>query len=384
MRAAVLLLMVCAGTAVASSIDTPNAEDVSTRLVPVFSDYSGPMPGHQYVEANNILFREQPAGFEGAWSAASVARRWRRFAQDTRGVFALRDSLYSQQDHVLHDKPYSLMLPPSWIHAAVARPHPIPARAFALEDDAAWTSIPTADALFGDFPVSPALFRAATRGPGTAPAERRATIHARRTLGTLAVLSRQLVARAQLDATAAIQFGAAQIALSDRVYFTPELRRRRIIPILVENPTAHELREGKGLLHPDLPITPALYRELVTRICRTRLGDGDIALERYDLSDPRDVNRALTLLEWIIPDQHGAGGAVWLWVTGRLRSGEGLAGENALAHISSFLEQVAGRRMNAARLRLLLKPAVPADSELRHEFQRRGLGPNVYLSVDSR
>ncbi len=384
-RAAIVTVLIGAGAAVLFAVFAGDAQDVSLQLVPVYSDYSQSPPNELYIEGNNPLLREKPAGFEGEWTSTDVAQRWRALAASARGVFVLRDSLYSQQDHVLRKTPYSLMLPPSWIHAAISTSSPSPLKFIDIADDSAWVRLASPDELFGSFPVSTPLFRNATRREkGASPDGRAATVNARLSLNVLAEFSRELVAIARNDRSAAIQFGADRISSGDRAYFTPELRRRKVIPILVENPLPYEIREGKGIIDPGRPISPSDYRELITRICRTRLRDGDIALERYDLSNSRDIERALELLEWIIPKGDEGASAVWLWVTGRLSDDSSLKGENALEYVPSFLEKVAQRRIESDRVRLLLKPAVSPGSAIQREFLRRDLGPSVFLSVDFR
>src|SRR4029453_18035846 len=61
---------------------------------------------------------------KGAADATEIAERWRRLARGVRGVFVLRDSLFSQQDYVYGFPPYALMMPPSWVSTAVVETAP--------------------------------------------------------------------------------------------------------------------------------------------------------------------------------------------------------------------------------------------------------------------
>jgi hypothetical protein len=239
-----------------------------------------------------------------------------------------------------------------------------PVKAFSLEDDDHWTVIPSSSALFGSFPPSEALFRQAVQPLRTASAAgRRKILNARAAIRTLAKCADALILSAQKGQQAVIDAGADMIAASDRAYFGEALRRSRIIPIFVENPTSKEIQEGKGIVIAGCPEIPGeLIQNVRNGIYRRRLQDGDIAVERYDLSDQDQRRRAIELLAALIPAGEPSGNTVWLWVTGKLDPRKKLSGENALAYIDAFEREIAAASVNRARLKLFSKPSIPLPS----------------------
>ncbi len=295
----------------------------------------------------------------------------------------LRDSLWSQQDHPTAHKPLQLMLPPSWILIAAARPSTLPVTAYPVQDDAQWSALADQGALFGGYPSSTRLFALATSNLSEAEGEVQARIvNARSSLQQLRQLTGRLQEVSPQGSHSVVTRGAELIAEGDRRYFGAEIRRNRIIPILVENPNAQEVLEGKGPLAPGLETSVELENFLVSEICRLRLLDGDIALERYDLSNPVEVNRALELLQRIIPRGEPGSTRVWLWVTGKLLPGKTLQGEGALAYAETFWNSVRNLPINTDRLLLLNKPVeVPGpDFTGRLEAYDRS---SLHLSIDA-
>ncbi len=199
--------------------------------------YSEQCPNLRYEGHNGLLSR-------GAKDSTEIAERWRQLVQGTRGVFVLRDSLWSQQDHPYHRAPEALMMPPSWVTAAVddvARGLPIrPPQAPALTDDTAWAAIATPQDMFGGFPPSDSLHREAIRALGTDPDERRRTEAARASVASLATDVKAMRTVAAKGPQAVAEVGAERIASSDRRYFGAALRYHRVVPIFVENPNRRE------------------------------------------------------------------------------------------------------------------------------------------------
>lgn len=340
------------------------------RVIPRVGAPLGELCSNLVYEANNpsMRGRREPEGLY-VDSGEVIAARWREAASAARGVFVLRDALFSQQDHPLDQRAVALAMPPSWVTAAVAevlsgrelRPVVAPR----LDDDRAWAA--AGATIFGAFPPSESLGGWAARPRAGEPPEVRGRIeNARAAVQSLAASAQAMVDAAPRGAEAVAQAGAEQIAASDRRYFGAALRRDRVIPISVENPNRHEIEdEGKGFLPFPLPAAsvvspPTLERAVrmaTDAVLRRRLADGDLALERYDLTVPADRRRAIALLERLIPRGAGQGHAVWLWVNGRLDE-RGVGGEDATAHIAGFRAEVAAARVDVARLRYLSKPHV--------------------------
>jgi len=208
-------------------------------------------------EGNNMNFRGKADATGLYRSGETTALDWRRWIAGIKGMIVLRDSLYSQQDHPVLQAPRALMLPPSWVSVAVAvamgegEGAPLLAPlAPAVEDDAAWAELSSAQARFGSFPPSERLFEESRRSLASPEAEagdHAKTRNARASIRALSAAAGAMVqARAQ-GPEAVADAGAAWISASDRTYFGAELRTRTI-PIFVENPNEHEMRdEGKGM-----------------------------------------------------------------------------------------------------------------------------------------
>ena len=308
----------------------------------------------------------------GASGGAEVAERWRSLCLGVRAVFVLRDSLWSQQDHPYHRPPFALMMPPSWVTvavAAVASGESIrPLRTAALDNDADWAAIATPEAMFGAFPPSDSLHREATRPlAGASDVDRLHTESARRSLRSLAEDVAAMIAAAPRGIEAVASAGAERIAQSDDRYFGTSIRYHRVVPIFVENPNTRELvDEGKGMTVKGRHIDQALVRLARDTVYLRRLRDGDMAVERYDLSVAAERARAIEVLTALIPAEGAQpGGTLWLWVTGKLdphREGEG---ENAVRYLPAFLAELEAAPIDRDRLRVVSKPAteLPRGSE---------------------
>ncbi|MFP4598307.1 MAG: hypothetical protein ACLFVJ_08645 [Persicimonas sp.] len=355
------------------------AEERFERLVPRASLNSWQRFENLVYEANNMEMRG-PRTHDGkgpyARSGREIAETWRRYARGVRGFFVLRDSLYSQQDHPYLNDPYAPLLPPNWVtavaHASANRAPFEPMALPELDDDAAWRAFETPEALFGDLPPSDSLFETATaryegdhEGDAPAGATTR-TANARRTLHILNHDVKAMAAAVDAGPEAVAEVGAERIAKSDRDYFGAQIRRRHIIPIFVENPNDHELEEGKGVDIPGREVSEEVLQTVFEAIYRRRLAGGDLAIERYDLSEPSQRARAIGVLEALIPqsdqadsDKTDSGDAkVWLWVTGKLDPHKKLRGEDARAYVESFRGELERADVDTSRLELFSKPTI--------------------------
>jgi len=186
-------------------------------------------------------------------SGCENARRQRSIASRIRGLFVLRDALFSQQDHPIEHRACAIMMPANWVTAAVA--DTMGGRSLqglaapALEDDAAWAALASPLAMFGSFQASDRLYEVATRARASAgPLDRARIENARYNVRALAAEARHLIDAAPGGAAAVARAGAERIARSDREYFTAGIRRDHVIVLAVEHPSDHERRdENKGL-----------------------------------------------------------------------------------------------------------------------------------------
>ena len=332
-----------------------------------------PSYGNVHYEGANALFHR------GAKDSTEIAERWRLAVWGTAGVFVLRDSLFSQQDYVYGWAPYALMLPPAWITTAVvevAAGHALrPVRAPALDDDDGWAAIGSAADMFGSFPPSDGLYkRASRRAASAADKDSLETKASRATVRALADETSALLGAAAKGPEAVAAAGAERIVQSDARYFGSSLRYHRVVPILVENPKSREMvEEGKGFTVVDRTFPPGLVRMVRRTVLGRRLQDGDIAIERYDISLPAERAHAIEVVTELIPARADAGLAVghapqehaadaanprpkvWLWVTGRLEpSGE--RGESAARYLEAFMAELAHAPIDHSRLHVLGKP----------------------------
>jgi len=355
------LWIALSGSAFASELIAPSHY---ARVVPRLQCPIGNLYKNLYYEGNNIELRG-PRTTEGLYidSGPKVSERWREAAQRCRAIFVLRDSLYSQQDHPFRQTPYAPILPPSWIAAAANLAYlekPIQSlTVFNIYDDAGWTSLLHPTDLFGSFPISKALFKRATsQNIGSPPSKQREIYNARTTLIAMANDAQLLINVAPQGAVAVAQCGAEQISLSDRKYFGTQIRRNHVIPIFVENPTSHEQSEGKGTVPQNQTVIPEVVAMTTQVIYRRRLQDGDLAIERYDLSMRKERARAINVLESIVPKSDGQHTLVWLWVTGPLNNKGELIGQDATRWINQFRSELAESNANGGRIVLFSKPSI--------------------------
>lgn len=338
------------------------------HLVPRLAPPTGPRFRNLVYEANNMTLRgaRSEDGALYVSTGREIAERWRVAAAGVSKVFALRDALFSQQDHPVDHDPVAVMMPPSWVTVAVAHTlegRPVsPVHAPPVDDDEAWGAIATPEDLFGSFPASQTLHDVATRPRTVLAPERLRVTNARRTVHMLARDAEVMLAAVARGAEAVAEVGAERISLGDRRYFGERLRREHLILIGVENPNRHEIvDEAKGLVVAGMELPEQAITLARRAIYRRRLRDGDLAVERYHLGEPAERRRAISVLEELIPRSgaDGAGGAtVWLWVHGGLDP-RGVRGTDATRYIGMFRQEVASANVDVRRLRYLSKPHVP-------------------------
>jgi hypothetical protein len=310
-------------------------------------------------EGNNLIMR-RPLNSKGLsiLSGEEIAEKWRSKARQTRKLFILRDSLFSQQDNILKNKPFSLMLPPNWITAALISSSLKPVVAPDIMDDDDWATIKSPDIMFGSFPPSYTLYKISKMNyKKSSVGKKKQIIYVRTAIRMLANCSNRLIKASKYGHNAIAKEGADIIAESDRQYFGEKIRRDNIIPIFVENPTPHEMKLGKGLYiygRDDIPndIIHAGLKEIYSK----RLQHGDIAIERYDISNKIERKRAIKVLEMLIPKKSIGVTNIWLWVTGPLKEGENFVGENATEYINTFKSEIKSSDINTDRLKYISKP----------------------------
>jgi hypothetical protein len=314
----------------------------------------------QYLyEGNNLIMR----GKLDRWglsrlTGVQISEKWRRKAQQTRKLFVLRDSLFSQQDNFTVNSPYRLLLPPRWITAALLTDRIEAMTVPDLEDDLAWAALRSKSALFGSFPPSPTMFNISRQSLAKASQHsQNKIIFVRRALKQLSDYATRLIEAAQISKIAMIKEGAEIISETDREYFGDIIRRDHIVPIFVENPQPDEIRHGKGL-YPSgkVELNPSMRDLLIREIYSRRLADGDLALERYDLSNSKERQRAIHVLELIVPESSTGDSVVWLWVTGPMQNYKTFQGKNAIPYIEQFKAEVEKANINNQRLRFISKP----------------------------
>lgn len=345
-------------------------------------------------EGNNKVFRGK-LGEDGLYrSGDDTAEDWRRWTAGVGGMVVLRDSLFSQQDHPYLQAPRALMMPPSWVSVAVAET--MAGRALRapllapIEDDAAWAGPETSAAMFGSFPVSDRLFEEA-RVPlasSTDPAQAQRTTNARASIGMLGQAAGAMVAAAATGPDLVAATGAAWIAASDRNYFGTEQRARAIIPIFVEHPNEHESRdEGKGMGVWGMDIPAEAIAIARRAVYARRLEDGALAVERYDLREQAEWDRARGLLEDLVP-RGSSGHTLWLWVNGG-SDGHG-HGNSALPYIEAFRNSLEDADIEMSRVRLLSKPSPrPRGPTAKADFEAaveraRALGVPASIQLNTR
>lgn len=334
------------------------------HLIPRLTNPMGARFQNLRYEANNVGMRGR-RGEDGFFESTgqAIAERWRVGAAGTRGVFAVRDSLFSQQDHPIDHDPVSVMMPLVWVTVAVSdtiagrtlRPVVAPP----IDDDEAWRALSTPEALFGSFPASERLHEVATRNRTVLAPERLRVTNARRSVHMLAADARAMVNAQDEGANAVARVGAARIVESDARYFGQRLRREHVILVAVENPNRQEMRdEMKGLALHGRELGPEAVQIARWAILSARLAQGDIGLERYHLGRPEERRRAIGVLSELVPLQGDPGGTVWVYVHGGMDA-SGVRGTDAAEFIHPFRQEMNAAGIDTRRVQLMNKPHTP-------------------------
>lgn len=293
------------------------------HVVPRLSARTTRLFGNLRYEGNNRALRSP---FDPEARRCADVERTRGLAARTGGLFVLRDALFSQQDHPIEQPSCALMLPANWVSAVVddAMRGRVPAAvvAPAATDDEAWAALATPAVMFGGFQPSATLHGWAIRSRADASDEDRARIdNARAAVRSLASDAERLRDAADEGARAVAEVGAEVIAASDRAYFG-SVRHDHVIPLFVENPSAHEIAdENKGLVVHGRALDPEAIRLTREVVYRRRLAAGAMAIERYDITQRADVERAVEVLQMLVPKGRTQGHRVYVWVGGPLIEG---------------------------------------------------------------
>lgn len=322
-------------------------------------------------EGNNRSLRSP---FEDDVARCADAERTRGLAERTAGLFVLRDALFSQQDHPVHERACALMLPPNWVtvavHDAMGGRVTEPVVTPEIEDDEAWERLQAPEQLFGGFPTSESLHGWATRARASASADdRRRIVNARHSVHTLAAAGERLRTAAAQGPEAVAREGAEIIAGSDRAYFGDGIRHDHVIPLFVENPSEHEVvDEGKGLTVHGRTLDPAAIALTRREVYRRRLQDGAMAIERYDITNEADVARALAVLQELVPAGSGRGHLVYVWVGGPLIEGTERVAD-VHDRMPTFVAALDGAPIERSRVVVFARPVFQAKGKGRTELE---------------
>ncbi len=348
------------------------------HLLPHLGDPDAVRFANLYHMASNRQMRG-PRSESGSYqrSGREIAQGWRQAAASVKGIFAHRDGLFSQQDHPIDQGVIRIMMPPSWVSVAVdatIRSRPLEdVRAPPLDDDRAWTSIASARELFGSFPPSDSLFRAATQRLGVIAEDRLRVTSARRSITMLARDVQAMVDVADQGAEAVAAAGAERIAMSDLQYFGTRVRREHMILIMTDNPSIHELRdEGRGFDVYGRDLTEEAIEMARRAVIQRRMRDGDVAIERYNISLGPERRRSIRTLTRLL-DGAPREATLWLFAHGGIDP-DGGGQRDAFPFANGYRSELeeAGLR---DRVRLVSVPAVPIGGrglhERLHEASRR-------------
>ena len=326
-----------------------------TNVVPRADHTSSFLFDNLRYEGNNPQMRT-PSPTADLPSAEEVAGRWRALIAKTGGMFVLRDSLFSQQDHPFkHGIPCALMMPPNWITEAVLTPEPKPMTAPPIDDESAWQETRgDPSSVFGSFEPSEDLHNYASQlSTGKPPTLKKQILAARSTIGLLASFANELLqTREDSGIDAAIDRGAELIATSDNSYFGSV--RAKAIPMMGIKPSEEDSVSGMKALED-------MSNQIIEAVMRRRLDDGDLLLiYRYqypfDLSSPEERRQAITTLSRVIPPSASPGGVVWLWVWGGRDSDLKSGWDDPTTYIEIFKEELRSEEIDLNRLRFYAKP----------------------------
>ena len=347
----------CEATSSENNVQTETADSRYRNVIPRADHTSDFLFDNLRYEGNNPEMR---TGAETADrqlpTAEEVAGRWRTLIQTTNGMFVLRDSLFSQQDHPFkHGSPCALMMPPNWITSAVLVPDPTPMQPPPVDDEKAWQE--TRDdpsTVFGSFPPSEDLLNYASQlSTDQDPTLQNQIIAARSTIRLLGSFADELLrTRDESGTDAVIDRGAELIAAGDNVYFGS--MRDKAIPLMGVRPSEEDTNENKGFCIEGLKALEDACDKIIETVMRRRLVDGDLALQyryRYpfDLSSPTERLQAVTTLSRVIPPDAPPGGDVWLWIWG--------GQDTDVYSIDIFEQELQSEDIDLNRLKFYAKPA---------------------------
>jgi GNAT superfamily N-acetyltransferase len=163
--------------------------------------------------------------------------------------------------------------------------------------------------------------------------------------------------------------GAELIASSDRAYFGDTVRHDHVIPLFVENPTEHEVvDEGKGLTVHGRTLDSAAIALTRREVYRRRLLDGAMAIERYDITKESDVQRALAVLQELVPAGSGPGHLVYVWVGGPLIEGTERVAD-VHDRIPAFLAALDQAPIERSRVVVFARPVFQAKGKGRKDLR---------------
>ena len=347
----------CQAISAQNNVEIETADSRYRNVIPRADHTSDFLFDNLRYEGNNPEMRTATENPERQLpTAEEVAGRWRTLIQITNGMFVLRDSLFSQQDHPFkHGSPCALMMPPNWITSAVLVPNPAPMEPPPVDDEKAWQE--TRDdpsTVFGSFPPSEDLLNYASQlSTDQDPTLQNQIIAARSTIRLLGSFADELLrTRDESGADAVIDRGAELIAAGDSVYFGDV--RGKAIPLMGVRPSEEDTNENKGFCIQGLQALEDACDKIIETVMRRRLVDGDLALQyryRYpfDLSSPTERLQAVTTLSRVIPPDAPPGGDVWLWIWG--------GRDTDIYSIDVFEEELQSEEIDLNRLKFYAKPA---------------------------
>ena len=361
-----------------------------TNVVPRADHTSGFLFDNLRYEGNNPGMRTpSPTADLPSPTAEEVAGRWRALIAKTGGMFVLRDSLFSQQDHPFkHGIPCALMMPPNWINAAVLTPEPKPMNAPPIGDESAWQETRgNPSTVFGSFKPSEDLHNYASQlSTDKPPALTKQILAARSTIRLLASFATELLrTREDLGIDAAIDRGAELIAAGDKSYFGSV--RAKAIPMMGVKPSQEDSISGTKALED-------MSDQIIEAVMRRRLADGDLALiYRYqypfDLSSPDERLQVITTLSRVIPPNAPPGGVVWLWVWGGSDSDLNSDWNDLTSYVEEFKERLRSEEIDLSRLKFYAKATfefegIAASDQFENELDRyESFGLTLSVNTDA-
>jgi hypothetical protein len=112
-----------------------------------------------------------------------------------------------------------------------------------------------------------------------------------------------------------------------------------------------------------LNVSVDIVRLVRKHILTSRLSDGDIALERYDLSSSAERERVAGILRDLLQRPAPPGGLVWVWMAGAPRSPDGGCDAAVGEQARSFFDELDRMGVDRSRVRLVRKPDLQLGGE---------------------